>query len=63
MDNDEREGFACINGELVDKDCSEMSDEELAAFMGQGAWRRNSIRPDGMAEAEATLRGTKILKR
>jgi len=55
------DGYACINGELVNKACAEMTDQELTAFIEQGAWRRNAYRSDPSAEYEAERRGKKIL--
>lgn len=54
---DEYDGFACINGQLIDKACRDMTDAELADFIEQGAWRRNAYRADPSAEWEAEQRG------
>ena len=62
MKDDLFDGFACINGQLIDKDCCQMTDAELADFCEQGAWRRNAYRSDDMAYAEAAFRGYLILK-
>lgn len=60
--NDPYDGYACINDELVNKTCAEMTDEELAAFIEQGAWRRNAYRSDESAEHEAARRGNIALR-
>lgn len=63
FDTDPFDGFAFINGKLIDKEACQMTDQELADFCEQGAWRRNAYRSDDMAFAEAALRGTLILRR
>ncbi|HZR56338.1 MAG TPA: hypothetical protein VFA74_05665 [Terriglobales bacterium] len=62
-ERDPFDNFACINGELIDKSCAEMTDQELADFIEQGAWRRNAFRSDDSAEVEAALRGFNSLRK
>lgn len=61
-DGDPFDGFACISGQLIDKDSCQMNDQELTDFCEQGAWRRNAYTHDWRAFAEAAMRGTHILK-
>jgi hypothetical protein len=53
-------GLACINGETVDKRCAEMSNEELADFIDQGAWR-TCAGSDESAYQEAAKRLRRIV--
>jgi hypothetical protein len=49
-------GQACIGGKLVDKTCAEMSNQELADFVTEGAWRSDKSAPDQTAYQEAAKR-------